>query len=265
MTNTLAARIAKASIDIGGSLKADKRHEQQKYDYISADKIIDRAGQVLAENGVVLIPAITSTTVDTYQTGGGKSFYSVAVNFAMTLTDGETSLEYPWMGMGTDYSVVDKALYKAITSGHKYFLVKLLNIGAGNEDGEHEAPPADVQVNDSARRTNYAPRPNGGATRTPTMLAREQPNNTRNDSIEPAGEHGTGTDDNPFTADEAAALRKLHAIGTALYAAEWDVKRHEIVSAVSKGRTQSSKQLTLAELTVLIEGLEKRQRQAVPA
>jgi hypothetical protein len=64
------------------------------------------------------------------------------VRFEFVITDGETNLNATWFGRGTDYGAVDKAVYKAVTSGHKYFLMKLLNIGVGNEDSEHDEPQA---------------------------------------------------------------------------------------------------------------------------
>jgi hypothetical protein len=142
MTTTLAARIAKASKELGGALAPDKQNKQGGgYWYITADKLLDRAGGALADNGVSIVPAIIGYDVNGGQANSGAKSFVVTVNFMMTITDGETSMDIPWVGMGVDYSAVDKALYKAITSGHKYFLMKLLNVGAGNEDGEHESHP----------------------------------------------------------------------------------------------------------------------------
>jgi len=142
---TIASKIAKASVKVGGSLRADKRHEKQNYGYISADKILGVAGQALAEQGIAVIPAIMSASTElieyTNSYGKGGSRIDATVNFLMKISDGESELDMMWFGMGTDYSTPDKALYKAITSGHKYFLMKLLNIGEGNEDSEHEEQP----------------------------------------------------------------------------------------------------------------------------
>lgn len=147
----LAAKIAKAALEVGGALAPDKRNQEQRYDYISADKILSLCGQALFNQGVVVFPNMTGQNVNlleyTDQYGKSKKRYDATVNFAMTVTDGETAFTSVFTGVGNDYVVPDKAVYKAITSGHKYFLMKLLCIGAGNEDGEHEqreeeAPPA---------------------------------------------------------------------------------------------------------------------------
>ncbi len=51
-------------------------------------------------------------------------FYNYTIKMTFTLVDTETgySESYPWLGMGSDPG--DKALYKAYTSGVKYFLLK---------------------------------------------------------------------------------------------------------------------------------------------
>lgn len=144
---TLAAKIAAATKAVGGRLAADKRNREQGYDYVSADKILAVAGQALAEQGIVVLPAITQTTINsvTYTSARGNAGtrYDARVDFSIRVTDGDCQIELPWIGAGSDYAVPDKAVYKAITSGHRYFLAKLLAIGEGNEDGEHETPLTD--------------------------------------------------------------------------------------------------------------------------
>jgi hypothetical protein len=154
--NTLISKIAQASLKVG-ALATDKRNVQQNYDYISADKILERAGDALAEAGVVIVPSIVSENTEAIASGNGKSRYDSVVHFGMIISDGESQLEMPWCGRGSDYAVPDKALYKAITSGHKYFLMKLLNIGVGNEDGEHENEPEPAR-----RKTTPSPREMAG-------------------------------------------------------------------------------------------------------
>lgn len=139
----LAVKIAKAALFVGGKLSADKTNKEQLYDYISADKILSVCGQALFEQDVAVLPEIagqeTKLTEYVGRDGKTKGRYDSRVDFVFKITDGVETLEQLWFGMGSDYSVPDKALYKAITSGHKYFLMKLLCVGAGNEDGEHES------------------------------------------------------------------------------------------------------------------------------
>lgn len=148
---TLASKIAQASMAIG-TLEPDKRNDFQKYDYLSANKILARAGAALAEQGVALVPAVTEEE-SWYVEYGNKSRWDSRVMFFMTVTDGEETLTATWAGRGSDSAVPDKAMYKAITSGHKYFLMKLLNIGEGNEDGEHENIESLPQRSQNTART----------------------------------------------------------------------------------------------------------------
>ena len=50
----------------------------------------------------------------------------------------------------------------------------------------------------------------------------------------------------------------LHSAGAAYYGKIWDDKRHELVSKVTKGRTQSSADLTPDEANVLIDGINRK-------
>ena len=145
MTDTLVSKIAAAAIDVGGKLGTDKRNQEQRYDYVSADKILSVCGQALFTQGVVVAPEIVEQTVNPVEyvnsRGATGKRYDCAASYVFHVSDGEQTQSYKWVGMGSDYSVPDKALYKAITTGHKYFLMKLLCIGAGNEDAEHEEEP----------------------------------------------------------------------------------------------------------------------------
>jgi len=154
---TIASKIAQASKNVGGKLRADKRNEQQNYGYISADKILSVCGQALAEEGIAVIPAIMDVqdaVVEYESYGKKKNRIDTRVHFLMKISDGENEIDLMWIGMGSDYSTPDKALYKAITSGHKYFLMKLLNVGEGNEDGEHEIQESTSKVQRKSANDN---------------------------------------------------------------------------------------------------------------
>ena len=63
-------------------------------------------------------------------------------------------------------------------------------------------------------------------------------------------------------------LKRLHAVGVEWYGSEWDAKRHELVAAITKGRTESSAELTDAEAAKLVAGIESKisaQHEAVDA
>lgn len=231
---TLAGKLAQAILEVGGKLAADKRNQEQRYDYISADKILSIGGQALATQGIVIIPAVIASNVEsvTYEKlyqgkAETKSRYDAAVTFAMTVTDGESSLEFPWIGVGNDYAVPDKAMYKAITSGHKYFVAKLLMIGVGNEDGEHDV--TDTATTTSQRQTAPPPQAkNNGKAVTPS------------DGIR----------------------RALHARGAEIFGEEWDAARHWMVGVWTAKHTptnprNSSSDLTDEEMATIVSDMNQ--------
>jgi hypothetical protein len=251
MTNTLIAKIAAASIAVG-SLATDKVNASQNYKYISADKILERAGDALAQAGVMVIPSITfeeTVQVDyTDNYGKAKSRFDATVHFAMVLADGESQLEVPWRGRGNDYAVPDKALYKAITSGHKYFLMKLLNIGVGNEDGEHDEVQEPRQA---APRTQ-------SSTRAPQNVATAQ--HEAHDALWEAEQYDAPADaSSKDKVLSAAQLKRINVLGRKLHPeGEWDTERPRYVEWVTKGAVSSSKQLQPSEADTLIAGLERK-------
>lgn len=222
MTSTLISKIAAASLKVG-ALATDKTNTQQNYKYISADKVLERAGDALAAAGVVIIPSVTDEAMERVDTGNSKTRYDSTVTFEMHITDGESELLMRWCGRGSDYMTPDKALYKAITSGHKYFLMKLLNIGVGNEDGEHEV---------------YQ-----DATKTPPKAV-----DVVFDS--PKAELAT-----------KAQIKQLGDVGAEFYGEEWAEQLPRLVEAVSKGATSDVSQLQPAEAAKLIAGIQKKQAQ----
>lgn len=247
-TNTLATKIIAASV-IVGALKPDKTNTAQNYNYISADKILERAGNALAEAGVIILPSITEETTtqvdytDSY--GKSKSRFDATVRFVMLVTDGETEKELPWYGRGSDFSVPDKALYKAITSGHKYFLMKLLNVGVGNEDGEHENEPSqDGQV---AQDSTQKPRQ-------PAQKAQNKP-------VDGVGEALFDTSKPKISPEQAAIIAHL---GQKAYPGEneWADNMDKLAEWASQGARKKLGDLFELEAEKLIKALKKKVEQA---
>lgn len=60
-------------------------------------------------------------------------------------------------------------------------------------------------------------------------------------------------------------LKHLHAVGTEVYGKDWDDKRHELVGRITKGRTESSSDLTEAQAQKLIDGISEKRKTVVQA
>lgn len=131
-------KLAKVAGMLAGDFRPDKRNKQQGYDYVSADQVLAKVAAATGEVGIAIVPSIEEYSIDetSYRSG---TRYECRVKFVFTIVgEGGEFMKIPWFGVGVDYTSADKAYYKAITSGHKYFLMKLFMIGVGNEDPEHE-------------------------------------------------------------------------------------------------------------------------------
>ncbi|GIV51051.1 MAG: hypothetical protein KatS3mg038_1572 [Candidatus Kapaibacterium sp.] len=218
---TLAARLA-AAMRRMGNLKPDKFNQADRFAYRSADLILSAANEALAAEGVVIVPLVDDMAETTGQSAGGKSRYEVRIKMRFLVTDGASQIEVPWWSTGVDYTAPDRALAKAITLGHKYFVAKLLMVGVGNDEDDHE------------QETTFAAAPQAAP------MPPRQP-------LAP-----------PLSSEKPLLLRKLHALGNQAYGNAWEEKRRELCVAVSKQRTESSKELTDDELRRLIAGLEAK-------
>lgn len=225
---TLSQRINDVMKEVK-ALEADKKH-QQGYGYISADKILARVGEAMASNGLSIVPAAIehNTTLHTYTDSYGKDkmLWQVDAQLEMSIMDIDGAEKtVKWTGSGVDYATPDKALYKAMTSGHKYFVMKLFMVGVGNEDGEHEA-------HEEIRGRNVTKNPPAASKKQTVTAAQQKPSPEQ--------------------------VKAFHALGTEAYGPDWNEKRPEIVEAVTGGRTNSSKHLSLAEWQKLMAGMEKK-------
>ncbi len=223
------------------ALKPDKHHAQQKYGYISADKILGKLGQAMAQHGLSVEPGIISNTIALDEPPNKKPFFTSNVQMEMVISDASgNESKRPWYGCGIDYGSPDKAFYKAVTSGHKYFIMKLFMVGVGNEDGEHEQPtPPD---NTSVRKNN-APRQ--------TQADKDF------ESLPSQGKKKMAVSDDQRKPTDKM-MKALHAAGNGFYGEEWDAQRAVLVKAVTKDRVNSSKFLTYAECKTLIDGINKK-------
>ena len=276
---SLTSKIAAASKRVGGRLETDKTNKEQGYKYLSADAILGVGGQALAEEGVVIFPSVIDWAITQFVTDKGKTRYDARVNYVFTVAADEEARDFVWVGFGSDYVVPDKAYYKAITSGHKYFVAKLLNVGAFNEDGEHEQAE-DIGTGTTKSVMEAAPRcPKCGGPMWDNREGKKNPKAPDFKCKNKACDGAIWQDAAPAAQPEPAISqttfpdhgqpaelprltdwqrKALHAAGSAYYGNAWDAKRHELVSKVTKGRTQSSADLTPDEANVLIDGINRK-------
>jgi hypothetical protein len=129
----------------------------------------------------------------------------------------------------------------AITYGRRYTLMAALNLSADDDDGQ---AAVGKPITTSKPTTQQRP-PLASEKHTPEPPA-------ENGDVLFAPENGNGKHDTPAS---DATLVNMHELGTALYDKLWDTKRHELVKAITDGRTQSSKELTEAEAKRMNAGM----------
>ena len=101
-----------------------------------------------------------------------------------------------------------------------------------------------------------------------TVQAHVQEGAAKSNPVAPATDAttGGGAAGNGHAAKASdGALKAFHAVGARLYGQNWDAKRHEIVRAATKGRTESSRELTPTEIKFLVERMDAKLQEQLEA
>ena len=129
-------------------------NQQQGYEYIESDVLLQMVGDAMAKHGLAIIPEIGHVEHEMLEGDRRPIFVTkVTINFTVVDADSGESTTITWHGFALD--TFDKGLYKAITGAHKYMLLKLFAIGAGGEDPEQQ----DVPIPQNARKVQPKPQP----------------------------------------------------------------------------------------------------------
>lgn len=141
---SLSAKLALIANEIGAIAK-DGKNAQQGYAYIEYAQVAAKARELQAKHGVAIIPTVDSYTAMEVKNKYGGIGYHYLIKMIFTVInaeDPEDKIVSNWIGEATDYG--DKGINKAITSGVKYFIMRLYNI---SEKGEQEADAVTPEPN----------------------------------------------------------------------------------------------------------------------
>lgn len=217
-------------------------------------------GPIASMTGIHIIqgrPAIGADLMAKAVKRSGRYNYQVA-----ELTDEACNIEFfeksndAWQPIGTSrFTKADAA--KAKTKNLDAFPRNMLFARAMSNGVKWFCP-------DALGLTTYTPEEldgNGIEASAPIAAPAAQP--------EPAISQTTFPDVGPMTTDQPRITdwqrKALHAAGAAYYGKIWDDKRHELVRKVTKGRTQSSADLTASEANTLIDGINRRANEEAAA
>jgi hypothetical protein len=118
------ARKKNKVIKLISSIAKTGYNEYDDYSYVEEAEVVRVIRNALVKSGLSF--SVSTSEIlppNTINTELGE-FYNYTIKMTFTLVDTETGYfeSCPWLGMGSDQG--DKALYKAYTSGVKYFLLK---------------------------------------------------------------------------------------------------------------------------------------------
>lgn len=118
----------------------DGTNLHQRYKYITESQYKKNFEQALQEAGLLW----KMETLDTIFHGAiSDKMHLIEARFRGQLTDPDTGEYEEFFFSGTGADNGDKALYKAVTGGHKFFLASNFNVAEGNDpenDEEVEVP-----------------------------------------------------------------------------------------------------------------------------
>ena len=118
------ARKKNKVIELVGSIAKTGYNEYSGYNYVEEAEVVRVIRSALLKAGLSFnVSTSEILPPNTINTELGE-FYNYTIKMIFTLVDTETGYfeSCPWLGMGSDQG--DKAVYKAYTSGVKYFLLK---------------------------------------------------------------------------------------------------------------------------------------------
>jgi hypothetical protein len=121
------------------------RNAFHNYDYATEADVVAAIRNEMASRNLVLIPAVTGWEEKEIQARNGVD-QVVHARMTMTFVCGDTGakLVFQWAGAGLDRG--EKGLYKAMTGGEKYFLLKTFLLPTGDDPERDDAQGASTQV-----------------------------------------------------------------------------------------------------------------------
>jgi hypothetical protein len=152
------SKISKVMADVG-AIPKDKTNKFVGYRYSSTDAIYTGLRQLMAKHNIICLPAIVDVNIVDGQ---------YHINYEFTLIDADkpdSIITMPWFQHvpveakgNKGFYVDDKAVGKANTYAHRYFLMKLFLISDGNDDDIENSEQVEVQPSPQQSTPNQAQR-----------------------------------------------------------------------------------------------------------
>lgn len=231
---------------------------ESKYRYRNADRVCPTCGATAIIRGKA-------------EYGGGWICFGKKGGCGAKFRAGDPSIETQATGKITNPDVADLVnTIDKMAQKRAFISAVLISINASEFFTQDLEDITDAAWQPDQTPPTQQPRTPAQSTVAPARTSRPAPTQLRTQPVAPAPEPPA---DNPF--EEAPAekapvevatgdlitdnqRRHLHAVGSQLYMNGWDNKRHELVGALTKGRTVSSAELTRDEAQRLIDGIARK-------
>lgn len=227
----LYAALLHAQRDMPALLK-DKTNPAFRASYASLAAVQEAAFPTLNKHGLLVMQSARSEYIE-----GAGWMVHVGVSLVHAESGESIMQELSLAPAKSD----PQGMGSAITYGRRFVLMTILGMAPDDDDGQaasNGAQPAKAQPG-----------------------ARPQPAQAKPaaQAAKPAQEPDNGE------APSDALAKAFHAVGSDLYGGGWDAKRGELARSITKGRTGSSKELTRAEMSTLLDGMKSKQAEAAAA
>ena len=132
-------------------------NQDQNYHYVQESDLVEAIRTEMVKQSVLLVPSVESVERrdGTTKSGSPRILATVVVRYRFIDAETGETLECTWQGDGMD-SPGDKAIYKAYTGGHKYFLTRFFQVPSSTDPERDttrpraQAKPTEKQVKERA-------------------------------------------------------------------------------------------------------------------
>lgn len=136
-TGKLAAKIAAVMSEIG-SVPKTGRNDFHSYDYSTDDDVMQSVRPVMAKHNLVALPSVRARETKQVEANNGTTLHTY-ITLEITLIDGDSGQSKTVLWEGEAQDGQDKGLYKAYTSGIKYWALKTFLLSSDSDVETHDA------------------------------------------------------------------------------------------------------------------------------
>jgi len=221
----LMGALLKAKTQMGKLLK-DSKNPHFKSSYASLTAVIEVITAPLLEAGIVLVESPVPDAPDG----------TVGIDVTLFHPASGESITYRSAAMPI-VQRTPQGIGSAITYARRYHLMTVFGLAPEDDDGNDASNSKPTQARQSPPQ------------RTPETVTPVTHESTTN---------GNGTNGHKADAISNLQMKRLNGLGSDFYGKDWDDNRHRLAKAISKGRTESSKELSSEEADKLISGLQAK-------